>query len=139
TCRMSRPRLMRHKLLIVDDEEATLFAMREYFSVRGFEVDCSRDKDEAVALLSRRAYGAVIADLRLTGSHSTEGLDIVEAVRERCPQTRTLLLTAYGSPEIEVHALRRGVDAFLHKPQPLPHVAKIVLELLGERRCAGDA
>ena len=53
------------RLLIVDDEDAILFAMTEYFSARLFAVDCARDREEAEALLAVRAYAVIITDLRL--------------------------------------------------------------------------
>jgi CheY-like chemotaxis protein len=120
-----------HKILVVDDEEPILFAFREFFGAYGYEVDCARELEEALAMLSSIRYDLIIADLRLTGSHGAEGLEIIEDVRERAPWTRIILLTAYGSPEVEAEAQRRGADAFLQKPTPLPHIAKIVLDLLG--------
>ncbi len=69
---------------------------------------------------------------RLTGIHGTEGLNIVSYARERCPWTRIIVLTAYGSPDIEKEAYRLGADSFLHKPIPLPDVAQIVFGLVGE-------
>lgn len=122
---------MGHRLLVVDDEEPILFAMGEYLSAQGYQVDCAREMEEAEALVANIHYSAVIADLRLTGTHGAEGLEIIAYVRERCPRTRIILLTAYGSPQIEGEARRRGVDAFLHKPMPLAGVAQIVLNLLG--------
>jgi len=122
---------MAQRLLLIDDEEPILFALREYFTAYGYEVDCAREMEEAEALLANVPYAAVIADLRLTGSHGAEGLEIIGYVRERCPWTRIILLTAYGSPEVEAEARRRGVDSFLHKPKPLPEVAQIVYALVG--------
>jgi DNA-binding response OmpR family regulator len=119
-----------HKILIVDDEESILFGMRVYFMTRSFEVDCARGLQEAKALLGRGTYSAVIADLCLAESRRTDGLEIVEWVRTRYPGTRVIILTAYGSEESEREARRRGVDAFLHKPKPLPEVARIVCNLL---------
>jgi len=120
-----------HKLLIVDDEESILFAMREYFMSRGYRVDCASGLDETDALLGSNPYSAVIADLRLSGSRGTEGLEIVDRVRARYPATRVIILTAYGLPGTERDARRRGADVFLHKPIPLPELARIVLDLLG--------
>jgi len=119
------------RLLLIDDEEPILFALREYFNAYGYDVDCAREMEEAEALLANVPYAAVIADLRLTGSHGAEGLEIIGYVRERCPWTRIIILTAYGSPEVEAEARRRGVDSFLHKPKPLPEVAQIVYALVG--------
>lgn len=123
----SRPRM-----LVIDDEEPILFAAREYFEALGFAVDCATELEEAEALLSHLRYAIVIADLRLTGIYGTEGLAIVRHVRERCPQTRILILTAYGSQAVEEEARRLGVDGFLQKPKPLPDVAQIVFALLGK-------
>jgi DNA-binding response OmpR family regulator len=116
--------------LVVDDEEPILFALQEYFTSYGFHVDCARELEEAEALLSTVVYALVIADLRLTGIYGVEGLQLIGFVRERCPGTRVILLTAYGSPEIEREARRLGVDAFIYKPKPLPELAQVVYGLL---------
>jgi CheY-like chemotaxis protein len=119
------------RMLIVDDEEPILLAMQEYFRTLGYEVDCAREKEEAEALLAKVSYALVIADLRLTGIYGVEGLELVAYVRQRCANTRMILLTAYGTPEIEAEARRLGVDAFLYKPKPLPELAQIVMALTG--------
>jgi DNA-binding response OmpR family regulator len=121
---------MIHRILIVDDQEAILFAMREYFAALSYLVDCAREPEEAYALLAENSYSLVVADLRLTGSCDVEGLEIVKAVREKSPSTRIIMLTAYGSLEIEDEAKRSGVDVFLHKPRPLPEVAALAVRLL---------
>ena len=119
------------RILIVDDEEPILFAMREYFATKGFSVDCAREVAEAQALLHENAYAVAILDLRLSGTHGAEGLDLVASVRAQSPRTRIILLTAYGSREIEAEARRLGADAFLHKPKPLAEVAQIASGLIG--------
>jgi len=125
-----RPAASAHRLLIVDDEEPILLAMQEYFQSFGYEVDCARELEEAEALLAKLQYALVVADLRLTGIYGVEGLELVGYVRQRCPRTRIILLTAYGSPEIEAEARRLGVDAFVYKPKPLAELAQIVLALV---------
>ena len=122
--------LITTRILIVDDEEPILFAMREYFTTKGYAVDCARETSEAEALIADNDYALAILDLRLSGTHGNEGLDIIELVRAQSPQTRIILLTAYGSREIEAEARRRGADAFLHKPKPLSEVAKIASGLI---------
>jgi DNA-binding NtrC family response regulator len=119
-------KLMPDRILVIDDEDPILYVMKEYFTTHNYEVDCARELEEAEALLANISYAVVIADMRLTGIHGVEGLELVAYVRERCPQTRIVILTAYGSPEVEKEAIRRGVDAFLRKPIPLPQLAQIV-------------
>jgi DNA-binding NtrC family response regulator len=120
-----------HRILLVDDEESILFAMREYFATFGYQLDCACELEEAEALVVKHRYDLVVADLRLTGIYGAEGLELVGLIRERSPRTHVILLTAYGSPEIEMEARRLGVASFLHKPKPLPDVAQIVFGLLG--------
>ena len=122
---------MRMRILVVDDEEPILFAIRDYFEPLGWQVDCAQELEEAEALLSHIRYTLLIADLRLTGIHSNEGLELIRFVRERSPWTRVIVLTGYGSVEIEGEAVGRGVDAFLQKPQPLADLAQIAAGLTG--------
>lgn len=121
---------MPRRLLIVEDEPAILFALRLYFSRQGFAVDTADARESAEELLAREPYAVVIADLRLGGSCGTEGLEVISAVRRRSEKTKILLLTAYGSSEVEQEARQRGAHALLHKPQPLSAIADIVSSLL---------
>jgi DNA-binding NtrC family response regulator len=121
-------------MLIVDDEESIVFAMRRFFQKQGFLVDSARELEEAEALLTNSRYDVVIGDLRLTGIHGAEGLEMISFVREHCPWTKTILLTAFGTPEIETEARNRGLDEFLRKPQALPDLAQTVLSLLEATR-----
>jgi DNA-binding response OmpR family regulator len=122
---------MSYRMLVVDDQPPILFAMKEYFAGQGFEVDCAREKEEAEALLSNFTYSIVIVDLRLTAFNGADGLEILGRIAAQYPKTRTIMLTAHGSPEIELEARRRAVDVFLHKPKPLAELAQIVVGLIG--------
>jgi DNA-binding response OmpR family regulator len=119
------------RLLIVDDEAAIRFALSDYFRDSGWEVDAASEREEAEALLAHTEYEVVIADLRLTGIYGIEGLDIIQWSRHLRPQTRVVLLTGFGTPEIEEEARRRGADAFLHKPLPLSELERVVSGLVG--------
>jgi DNA-binding response OmpR family regulator len=124
---------MSARILVVDDEEPILFAISEYFEPLGYQVDCARELEEAEALLSHVRYALMIADLRLTGIHSNEGLELIRFARDRSPWTRIIVLTGYGSADMEAEALGRGVDAFLQKPMPLAELAEIVAALTRKR------
>jgi DNA-binding response OmpR family regulator len=119
------------RILVIDDERTILFAIRSYFNRYGYEVDCARELEEAEALLSHRQYDIVIADLRLTGSSGREGLDVVRFIRERCPSSPIVMMTAYGTPEIELEAVELGARAFLQKPKPLAELAEVIFSLVG--------
>lgn len=120
------------RILIVDDEDLIVMAMRKYFEGLGFLVDGAFELEEAQALLANYHYDLVIADLRLTGIGGVEGLQIVSDVHQRCANTRVLLLSAYGTPEIERESYNRGADAFLHKPKAMMEIAHVARTLLDQ-------
>ena len=119
------------RILIVDDQDSILHAVRRFFTRAGFAVDCAHELEEAEALVTHIEYDLVIADLSLSEQGSTEGLEIVRYVRSCRPHTRVIMLTAYGSPALENEALRRCCDRFILKPQSLGELMKIAAELTG--------
>ena len=121
-------------LLVVDDEESICFSMSEYFSQHGFKVDTAREKEEAEGLIKETEYRVVIQDLRLGLERRSEGIEIIKLLHERNPNTRIVVLTAYGSPEAEEEARNAGADAFLRKPKPLSQVAQVVQGLIESPR-----
>ncbi len=119
------------RLLVVDDEESICFSMSEYFSLHGYRVDTARELEEAEKLIESTEYKVVIQDLRLTtNTRNPDGLDIIKMIRGHNQQTRIIVLTAYGTAEVEDEARRCGADAFLRKPKPLSQVAQVVQGLL---------
>jgi DNA-binding NtrC family response regulator len=118
------------RLLVVDDEEAICFSMSEYFSLHGYKVDTAREIEEAEKLLGASEYKVVIQDLRLSLTNQSDGLDMIRAIKQHNPQARIIILTAYGSAEVEDEARRCGADAFLRKPKPLSQVAQVVQGLM---------
>lgn len=118
------------RLLVVDDEASICFSMSEYFSLHGFKVDTATETDEAEKLVETTGYQVIIQDLRLGTTRDSDGLKIIRLAHERNPDTRIIVLTAYGSAEIEDEALRCGADAFLRKPKPLSQVAQVVQGLI---------
>ena len=125
-----RPR----NLLVVDDEESICFSMREYFSHHGYNVDTAREMDEAEGLIRETEYRVIIQDLRLGLTRNPDGIEIIKLVHKRNPDTRIVVLTSYGTEEVEEQARRAGADAFLRKPKPLSHVAQVVQGLIESPR-----
>jgi DNA-binding NtrC family response regulator len=117
------------RLLIVDDEQSICFSMNEYFTQLGFQVDTASEVEQAERYISTAPYEVIIQDLRL-GAGSTEGLEIIRFAHQHSPDTKIVVLTAYGTAEIEDEARRSGALAFLRKPQPLSQVAQVVRGLI---------
>lgn len=126
------------EILMVDDKMTLCFAMREYFKLYNYQVDCARSVDEAMTRLNTSRYAVIIADLDLDGTHSLDGFKVIKMAREQFPETRVIVLTAYGSTKVESAAIDLGVSAFLHKPMPLPEVARMVFDLIRDKPRADD-
>lgn len=120
-----------YRLLVVDDESMICFAISDYFTGRGFRVDCASRVTEAQELLSKGCYSVVIADLHLAGNDRKDGIDVVKLTHKLCPATHILVLTSYGAADVEAEARENGADAFLLKPKPLPELAQIIYGLVG--------
>ena len=104
--------------------------MCEYFSLHGYRVDTAREAEEVEKLIESTDYKVVIQDLRLGTTRNPDGLEMIKLIRDHNPLTRIVVLTAYGSTEMEDEARRCGADAFLRKPKPLSQVAQVVQGLI---------
>jgi len=123
---------MAARILIIDDDDQLVDAYRDYLTESGFEVDCAQELEEAQTLLSHFSYAVVITDLRLS-KLAFGGLEVIKHVREGSLQTRIIVLTAYGWPELKTEASASGADVFLRKPMRLKELGKTVVDLAGAR------
>jgi DNA-binding response OmpR family regulator len=130
-----RLRLTRRvRLLLVEDELSTVFAMREFFAQAGYDVDCASGLNEATHLIDRHEYDAVITDLHLTVHRNGEGMKVAWNARRRNPHACIVMLTGFGSDTTEEEARRCGVDMYEAKPVELAHLSAFVdLALTGDR------
>lgn len=107
---------MKQRILVVDDERAILLAFEKLLKSPNIEVDTAETMAEADLLLRNNVYQAVIADLRLTGVHGEEGLDIIKSVKELHPQTNIILVTGFGSSAVMEKAQALGAAFYFEKP-----------------------
>jgi DNA-binding NtrC family response regulator len=107
-------------LLLVDDDEATLFAFRQYFEATGYRVQTASDVAGARAALEQQRFDAVLLDDRLPDGF---GMDLVPVLKGRYPETAAIVITGQGDVPRAVEAMRRGADHFLTKPVDLADVA----------------
>ena len=110
---------MKKKMLIVDDETSTLFAYKRLFESPGVAVETARTIEEGEALLKDYQFEVVITDLRLSGKKTQGGFDVLRLAKECHPETKVILITAYGSSEVMKKAYELGVSCYLEKPVPI--------------------
>jgi DNA-binding response OmpR family regulator len=119
-----------HRVLIVDDETAILFAFSQYFKSPTIIIETASTLEEAADLLKQHAYGAVIADLRLTGTTNIEGYEVVRQARLLQPSCKIVVVTAYGGDDIKKTVNDLGADLYFEKPVS-PQKLKEVLKQYG--------
>ncbi len=103
----------RKRVMFVDDEEGVRKSFDRLLSERGFAVSTVEDGDRAVSLLREEPAEVIVSDLRMPG---LDGLQLLQWVHEKQPQTRFILLTGYGNAEVERKARALGAYEYLNKP-----------------------
>ena len=106
------------QVLLVDDNEAQLFAFKQLTRSCEFSVDTANSIKAAFDLLSRFRFDVVISDLNLTSISGHEGFDIVKQAKTVNAATRTFILTAYDGQLERQTAGEIGVEGFWAKPVP---------------------
>lgn len=122
---------MENRLLIVDDEEAILYAYKRLFGApkRGIIVDTAKSMQEAVDLLKTHKYKVVLTDLRLGIEDDLGGFRLIKLIKSYDSDIKIILVTAYGNFQVEKKSYEMGADYYLEKPVPTDALRKIFKEL----------
>ncbi len=117
-----------YSLLVIDDEP-DLRTLYELTLLReGYEVETGGSVEEALQMLKERSYSAVITDMRLPDG---SGLDVLAYLEEGKRREKAIVITAYGSAENAVEALKSGAFDYLTKPVDLRQFRLVVASALG--------
>lgn len=109
-------------LLLVDDDEVWRTRLAKALEARGFQVTTAASAEEAEALTESPEYA--VLDLRMPGK---SGLQLLESLRAKDPNTRALMLTGYGSIPTAVQATKLGAISYLTKPVDADDVTRALL------------
>lgn len=118
------------KILVVDDEIEMTSMLRNYLTRRGFEVTTASSAEEALQHLAEHDVDIVLTDLRMAG---LDGLELVRSVHGSRPETQIILMTAFGSIETAIEAIKAGAFHFITKPVTLLEVGTLLDKALVER------
>lgn len=101
------------RVLVVDDEENLNWSLVNSLRKDGYTADGALTGEDAQARLAQTRYDCVISDVKMPGM---DGFELLQWLRRNQPQTRVIMMTAFGSPSARQDALRDGVIAYLEKP-----------------------
>ena len=117
------------RILIVEDEARVAMLMKQFLASLGsnYAVETVASGNEALAKMQANTWDLVITDNRMPG---ITGLELIETIRQQSPSTLVILMTAYGSDEVEQATQRLGVYQYMIKPFPMSDLKRIIAEAL---------
>ena len=123
------------KILVVDDEINIREALATILEAEGYEVHAAASADEGISKLGEDFFQVVISDMRMDGG---SGMDLLRWIRTDCPETEIILLTAYGSVENAVEAMKLGAYDYLSKPVDRRRLSLLIGKALEKQRLAEE-
>jgi two-component system, NtrC family, response regulator HydG len=121
---------MSARILVVDDDREMADTVAEYLEGKGYRSEIAVGGKAAISALKRKEFDAVISDLRMDG---VDGLDVLQAARAGDPTRPVIIMTAYGTIDGAIEAVRRGAWHYLTKPFKMEEAALSLERALGER------
>jgi len=101
------------RVLLVDDDRVARVPLRDDIREAGYEVDEAGSAEEALDLLRRNPYDVVVTDLRMPGM---DGIELLERIKAQRPDAEVIVITAYGTVQTAVRAMKLGAYEYLTKP-----------------------
>ncbi|MBN2010598.1 response regulator [candidate division KSB1 bacterium] len=120
--------LRSNRILIVDDEEDLTWSISRSLTKNNdmLEVICVNSGDDALHALEQNAFDLVISDLRMPG---ISGMALLDQVKQNHPKTKMIIMTAYGSPDIE-RKIRSTENAYyIEKPFDIHELKKLIFKV----------
>ena len=121
---------MKSNILVVDDEPVARQSLSEILRLEGYSVNAVPNGQAAVEYVRTHPVDLMIVDLRMPGM---DGLEVVQVVNSVSPETEVVLLTAFGSTESAIQALRLRIHDYLLKPAPPSQVVRTEKKGLARR------
>ena len=125
---MLNPPYEARQILIVDDEPTLLFFLKQGLQESELvcQVDNASGSAEALSKLTLNTYDLLITDFKMPGIN---GLTLIEVARSLHPNISVILMTAYGSRDVEEYAAQLRVDGYLTKPFPTSRLQEMAAQL----------
>jgi DNA-binding NtrC family response regulator len=123
--------MSKNRILVIDDEPGVRFGIRNYLELQGYQIEEAESCHDAQRIFRTLRPDVVIADYMLPDGTA---LDLLPRLREIDSEIPLLILTAHGSIDLAVRAIKEGAEQFLTKPLELPALHVIIQRLLQKQR-----
>jgi DNA-binding NtrC family response regulator len=119
------------KLLVVDDDPVTIGLLKEVLSKEGYEVEMALSGEEAMSRGIDRLFDIIITDVRMGDK---DGMEVLRSFKKISPETTVIMITAFGSIETAIEAIREGAFDYISKPFKLDEIKFTIRRALEQRR-----
>jgi DNA-binding response OmpR family regulator len=117
------------RILVVEDDAEMRSLLKDFFSEEGFEIDSVSNGSEAFRILVRELFDLVITDIRMPG---LTGLDILPGIKKLQPKVPIIVITAFGSEEVQRKAFEKGANAYLEKPIHFQNLRTLIHDMFSK-------
>ena len=125
----------RARILIAEDDDLTLELLTTVLRAAGYDVTAVADGQLALDEIGRSTFDLVVGDVQMPRA---SGLEILDALNARAPETPLILVTAYANPGAAMDAITRGAADYLAKPVDVVALQTTVARTLERKRLAGE-
>jgi|OpeIllAssembly_1097287.scaffolds.fasta_scaffold33872_2 DNA-binding NtrC family response regulator len=122
-------------ILVVDDDEITCSLLEEVLSKEGYAVEKALNGSEAIAKGGQRNYEVVLTDIRMSG---VDGMEVLHTYRKKSPETIVIMMTAFGSIETAIGAIKEGAYDYVSKPFKLDEIKLTIRRALEQKRLSEE-
>jgi DNA-binding NtrC family response regulator len=119
------------EILVVDDDQSIATAFERFLRHEGHECTIASDAQDAMRLVGERDPDLVVMDIRMPG---VDGLQALQQLRNRYPDLYVVMMTAYGTSQTSIDAIRAGAFEYLTKPFDLEQLRTVIHRALAARR-----
>ena len=121
----------RWKILVVDDERIVRESLVDWFKKSGYDVEGADGGRAALDMVDEKDYDFIFLDIKMP---DVNGFEVLDHVKQNCPHSMVVMITAYGSIETAVDAMKRGASDYLTKPFEPGDLACLLERLLQQKK-----
>ncbi len=122
-------------ILVIDDKDSMRDMLKASLSAEGYDVETENCGDAGVARSKEKHYDVILTDLKMP---DISGMDVLSRVKTHDPDSAVIVMTAYGTIETAVEAMKRGAFDFLQKPFDTSHLHMVVERALENQRLVAE-
>lgn len=125
----------KNKIVVMEDEKSMREILKILLEGEGYDVTCASDGREGLAFLNNDIFDLIITDIKMPGA---DGFHVLKKAQEISPETLVIIITAFGTTESAIEAMKLGAYDYIHKPFKIDEIRLVVKNALEKRKLRGE-